>query len=181
MKTKFESKIASGTTLAEVIFPARAGRVTALQNIIGVSDKAASALKFYKGGTPVALLADVASDATTFTVPAGSGFAANDILVIHDTVNNVVASATVSSVANNQAGTITTVTLSAAIGAAFAAGSLAFEMALAGTIAVGATTKEVLRSPGFITAGEASRRPVMARLDGTSACSIPYAFAAHQE
>jgi len=154
----------TGTTLASVVVPVGNGRPV-VTYISATSDKAASVLQFLKctAGAQTLTVATNASQAVIY-VPASSFWAANDLAVLRhkttDTYERVKVSAT---------NGLTALTLTASLGTAVVAGDVLYKMSNAGTIPVGAATKEIT-TVGVYQAP--SGLPVIVDLDGTSACKI---------
>lgn len=159
----------TGTTLATLLvcFSALAAeKARALLQYINVtSDKASSVIKFYTAADPVSPTATAAVAQKDVEVPDGTAFSGGDIVVIRKTSTGELQRAVVDSVADD------TVTMVANLGFAIGTDDELFIMTAAGTIPVGAATKELIAAPGFLRAGEVDK-PLLVDLDGTSACSI---------
>ncbi len=85
----YSSFTASGTTGAEVIFPADPVLQIRVVGVIGSSDKAASVFQFSGGGTPgVISFANTNTAATNIYVSGYVGFSTNDLLVIQAGTSN---------------------------------------------------------------------------------------------
>lgn len=132
--------------------------------VSATSDKAGSILQFWKVSTasPVTIATN-ASQAILY-VDSGTSFTAGSTVVLRhataDTYERLVVSSSTS----------TNITFTTSLVSAAAVGDTAYLMATAGTIPVGAATKEITAVGGFyhIPAG----LPMLVELDGTSACKI---------
>lgn len=163
----------TGTTLASVIISPQAGEKPVLTYINATSDKAASVLQFYTGGTRIAPAA-AASGQADVDVPDGSAFSGGNIVILHDRDGDQLQRLVVDSVADD------TVTFTANLSFALTANDSLYIMTAGASIPVGAATKEVSAAPGAIVAGSESG-PFLVDLDGTSACAINAASGIYYE
>lgn len=160
----FVNKTATGTTSAEVIFPADPALQIRVVTAFATSDKAASVLSFTSGaGAYVISAANVAG--TTITVSQTNGLAPSDVLIISAANGSTNYARTISSFANS-----TNIVLTASTQNATAVGDSVYKMSAATTIKVAAAS--VTYNGDAIYVGASQGRPVRCVLDGTSACSI---------
>jgi len=158
---------ATGTTVAQLIFRPVAALAHALFGFEVTSDKAASVIAFLTGGAPVSLTTAADASATALVVgsTAAAGFAANDEIYIYNTATKTGQIRVVSSVSGG------TVTVSAGVtGASAIASTRIHKLTRVQSIKVGAATKALQVNVPIFVGGV--NRPLVVRVDGTSACAI---------
>lgn len=150
------------TTLSYFIAPASGQGIPRLQYINATSDKAGSVIQFYTAAAGTRIT--TASTGTTITA-VGTSYASNDVIIVRfratDTYQRLVVSAS----------TATNITTTAALQATAAVGDTVYEVTAAGSIPVGAATKELNAGAGAIFNGQEGY-PLLFEIDGTSACKI---------
>jgi hypothetical protein len=163
----------SGTTLSYFVSSAAGNGTPRVQYLNGTSDKSTSKFTFW---TPSAVFTITtgtnASQATIFC--DGTSVTNSDVLVVRhvasDTYERLIFTSS----------TASTITFTANLAAATAAGDQVYKMANKGTIPVGATTKEINANNGGIFNG-LSTKPVLIDLDGTSAVTINVASGKYEK
>ncbi len=160
----YSSFTASGTTGAEVIFPADPVLQIRVVGVIGSSDKAASVFQFSGGGTPgVISFANTNTAATNIYVSGYVGFSTNDLLVIQAGTSNK--SLTIFGL-NNSTNIMTT----SAVGIAQTVGMEIFDMGTTNKLKCGAITNQSYQGEAIYVAPRA--RPLRVVLDGTGYSSL---------
>lgn len=158
----YETLNGSGSTAAEVIFPAKPDQQIRVVGAIATSDKAASVLSFRTGAMPVSISASNAAG-TGITVTRTNGLAPNDLIVIQR-ADGTTASGTIASFPAS-----TNITLNATTGTITLPGDQVYKLGAATTLKCGAATVNYQGEAIFV--GRFGR-PIRCVLDGTSACSL---------
>jgi hypothetical protein len=165
---------ASHATLSEVVIPPRNSKAIVLENISATSDKAASVIAMLVGDVPGNLAADAAVSATTLSVSeayAGT-LAQNDRFYLY---NMATRTGEVRTLSSKTGGTLTFG--GSALAVAYpAATTRLFKLVSGGSIPLGAATKEIRLSPGFLTMAPVGR-PLVVDVDSTSAGAINHLLA----
>jgi hypothetical protein len=152
-----------GNTLCYYVASAKYG-VPRLSYINATSDKSASVIQFYSAASPLLVTATSAAGQTIVSaVP--TTITNNDIVIVRSIANDTYQRCVVSSV------TATNFVVGANLAFALAVGDPIYKVTAAGTIPVGAATKELNAGPGSIYNGQRNR-PLLFEIDGTSACQI---------
>src|SRR5258708_4827803 len=160
----YKAASASGTTSAELIFPADPVLQIRVVGVIGSSDKAGSKFSFSTGGTPAAItVASTNLSATNIYVGGYAGFSTNDIIVIQTPVTN--RSLTVWGLANS-----TNIITTAAVGVTQLVSSEVFDLGAATTLKAGAITNTSYQGEAIYVGNRG--RPLRVTLDGTAYSSL---------
>lgn len=157
----------AGSTVAQLVFRPVTAKANSFHGIEATSDKSASVIAFLGGGAPVALTEAAPNNDTTLVVgsTAAAGFSGSDEIYIYNTLTKTGQIRTVSSVSGG------TITISSGLtGAHEIATTRIFKLSTLQSIKVGNATKSLFQDTPFFVGGIG--RPVVVRLDGTSACSI---------
>jgi hypothetical protein len=159
--TAFSGGGSSGTT-SSYISSANASGQAVYQYVSATSDLSSSALTFYTAGSPATVT--LATNSGQTVIYATNSFSGSDVLVIRSVANDTYQRGVVSSV------TTSNITLSANLSFALAAGDKVYKMTSAGSIPVGAATKEVVSAGGYWHGQKG--KPTLVDLTGTSTCKI---------
>lgn len=152
------------TTLSYLAIPGTYG-LPRVQYLNTTSDLSNSVVKLYKSGAAIVATAPSTNGTSVVNAPGTGNVASNDVIVVWSPTTGAIERLVVSSVA---AGTITT---SGTLVYDHPTGSTVYKMTSAGTIPVGAATKELNAQGGAIWNGQ-SRLPLLLEVNGTSACSL---------
>jgi|ERR1051326_7223300 hypothetical protein len=165
---KYETKSASGTTSAQVLFNTDSHLPTRVVSLDVTSDLSSSTLTFQSGIVSYTLSASATNTATNVIVTSYGTLASNDVVLIQTAAGSLT-NATVYSVAN-----LTNVTFTAQIGLILAANDQLFKLGNSRTLTIGATTVRLNGEAIFIADQD---QPFVLKITGTSACSINNAVA----
>src|ERR1051326_224694 len=133
---KYETKSASGTTAAQVLFNTDSHLPTRVVSLDVTSDLSTSTLTFQSGTVSYTLSASATNTATNVIVSSYGTLASNDVVIIQ-TTTGLLTNATVYSVAN-----LTNVNFTAQIGLILAANDQLFKLGNTRTLTIGATRSE---------------------------------------
>ena len=163
----YTSLTGSGTTSAEVIFPADPVLQVRVVGLIGSSDKATSKASFWPGSTLVTVTyTNSGPSSTNIYVGGYTGIATNDLIVVSTGATN--RTLTVYGLANN-----TNLMVTGALGFALtpnAAQVFDLGSAAGASVGIGANTNKVYASEAIYVAPRG--RPLRVVLDGTAYSSL---------
>jgi hypothetical protein len=153
---------ATGTTSAQVLFPADNFLAQQVVSLDVTSDLSSSVLTFQSGVVSYPITA-TATNTTNIVVSAYGTLASNDVVILQTTAG-VLTNATVYSVTN-----ATNINFKAATGITVNSGDNVFKLGNTRTTTVGATTLR-LNGPAIFVTDQA--QPCLVKITGTSACAI---------
>lgn len=158
----YTSATATGTTTAQILFPADNFLPQQVVSLDVTSDLSSSVLTFQSGVVSYPITA-TATNTTNIVVSTYGNLASNDVVILQ-TAAGVLTNATVYSVTNG-----TNINFKAATGITVASGDNLFKLGNTRTTTIGATTLR-LTGPALFVADQA--QPCLLKITGTSACSI---------
>jgi len=160
----YVTKSASGTTTAEVIFPANDEASLRLLSYDYRTDLASAPLVIYSGTRRYDVLSNSLSTATNIIVRTNTSISSNDVVVVQ-AADGTTFSATVWGTGGG-----TNIYLTGQLGTAVAAGASVYRMSASASIYPGSTNET--RIAGEAIYGAQLRMPLLGRITGTSACRI---------
>jgi hypothetical protein len=161
-QTPFAFTATSGSTLSSVAIPATGNEKIRLQYVNATSDAASGALTFYRADERADVLATSATGQKVISAAPYPGAAQDDVVVLHAYATNTAARGVVDTTGSNS------ITLKANLPVTLRPGDKVYLMVPAGSIAVGAATKEVNAPTVFATGWG----PALVDVSGTASCRI---------
>ncbi len=167
----YVTKSASGTSSAEVLFPAISGTQIRVVGVIGSSDLTTSTFSFCAGDTAqVITFATNSLTSTNIIVSATNGFAANDLIVIANSATN--RTLTIGGFINS-----TNIYTTGTIGIAQTVGMEIYHLCAPSTLLLGAITNKAYMGEAVYVAP--AGRPLRLVVSGTAwatvdVCNVHY-------